>query len=279
MKQKTLAKKGTVSGTGLFLGKPARVEFSPADENTGITFFKNGVRLGVIGKDPLWNLTEDTARCSAIGPAQNRILTVEHLLAAITGFGVSNISVDVTGDEVPAADGSAEPFVRLFKSLGLKEQLSENAVYRVREPLFFHEPAKAIAVYPAHRFEISFVMDYDHPYLRDQKADFCVTPGIFESQIAPARTFCTEEEAEELKNRGLGLGGTKENNIVVCRDGSHVKDLRFKDECVRHKVLDVIGDLGLLGFPLLGKVVAVRSGHLLNRRLVEAIRRQKENHD
>ena len=131
--------------------------------------------------------------------------------------------------------------------------------------------------YDTSYFEINYCLDYDFPYLRNQKAGFVISSGTFEKEIAPARTFCTSDEARELKQRGFGLGGSPENNIVVSPDGGHIKSLRFTDEFARHKILDMIGDLSLLGFPVLGRVIGIRSGHALNRELVQAIRKQRES--
>ena len=134
---------------------------------------------------------------------------------------------------------------------------------------------KSICIYPADEFSISYTLDYDHPYLKNQTVDFMLTPELFESQIAPARTFCTEKEARQLQKKGFGLGATEDNTLVVRDDGSHRKGLRFADECARHKVLDILGDLSLLGFPVLGRVVGLRSGHSLNQKLVHQIRAQR----
>ncbi len=275
--QKTILKEGSLSGSGIHLGKMAQVFFKPADPDTGIQFFKNGVSVGILGGDSSFSLMDEVARCSAVGNGALRILTVEHLLAAIYGLGISNLLVDVHGDEVPGVDGSAAPFTKLLKELGLKDQKKKKYVYRISDPLFCHESAKAIAIFPSDQLEVHYCLDYDYPGLRNQKVEFTVNAAVFGKEIAPCRTFCTQDEAKFLKEKGFGLGGNDENNIVVSPDGSHQKNLRFPDECARHKVLDVIGDLSLLGFPVLGKVIGIRSGHSLNRKLVQAIRRQKEN--
>ena len=274
--QKTILKEGRISGTGLHSGKICEVFFKPGAAGTGIHFFKAGRSIGVVGSGDTAFSHEGVARCSAIGSGDLRVLTVEHLLAAIYGLGISNLAVDVHGEEIPGVDGSALPFVELFRKLGIADQKEKRAAYRVSEPIFCHENGKAISIYPSERFEVSYCLDYDYPGLRNQKAEYTISSEIFESQIAPCRTFCTQDEARELKQRGFGLGGTPENNIIVSPDGSHEKGLRFPDECVRHKILDVVGDLSLLGFPVLGKVIGIRSGHSLNRKLVQEIRRQKE---
>ena len=276
-RQKTLAAEASFSGIGIHTGKPCEVVFRPAPAGAGIRFLKNGAAVGVLGRDSALFVTDGAARCSAVGSGALKILTVEHLLAAMYGLGLSNLEIDVRGDEIPAADGSAKPFIELFRRLGLREQAEKLDVYRVTAPLFCSESGKAISIHPSDRFEISYCLDYDYPYLRNQRAGFTVCAETFERDIAPARTFCTADEARELKHRGFGLGGSDENNIVVSPDGSHEKGLRFPDEFARHKILDVIGDLSLLGFPVTGKVIGIRSGHALNRELVKAIRRQREN--
>ena len=263
---------------GLHDGRPCRVDFRPAAERTGVRFSKNGRLVGVLGRDHEEFILDGAARCSAIGKGEGQIRTVEHLLAALYGMGIGNLEINVHGEEVPAADGSALPFIELFRRLGVREQKEERAAYRVTEPLFCGQSGKAIAIYPSDRFEISYCLDYDYPYLRAQKAEFEISEAVFAREIAPARTFCTADEARELKSRGLGLGGGPENNIVVSPDGSHTAQLRFSDEFARHKILDVVGDLSLLGFPLLGRVYGIRSGHMLNRELVKAIRKQRESH-
>ncbi len=221
-------------------------------------------------------MPNDSLRCTAIGTEKNQVKTVEHLLAALSGLGISNIQIHVDGPEIPGLDGSALPFVKLFKALGIRDQGVSKEVYRIKEPIFCHEPNKAIAIYPADEFRIAYILDYPHPDLKGQKADFVVTPEIFEKDIAPARTFCMGDEALMLKKRGFGSGADFQNTLVFGEKGVIQNELRFEDECARHKVLDVIGDLSLLGFSIFGRVVGIRSGHALNAKLVEEIRKQRE---
>lgn len=272
--QKTLAKEGKISGIGLHSGKPGTLTLKPSPVDTGIRFFRNGRPV-----DAAWQEAPSSGslRCSAIGEGEDRILTVEHFLAALKGLGVTNLRIEVEGPEVPGLDGSAADFVRELKKLGIAEQGKPQDFYRIPEPIFCYDKTKAIAVYPADSFRVSYLLDYEHPHLRGQKVDFELTPDAFENEIAPARTFCTDGEARELKQRGFGLGAGPENTLVVVEDGSHRAGLRFEDEPARHKVLDILGDLNLLGFPILGHIVGVRSGHALNRRLALAIKEQKES--
>ncbi len=276
-KQKTLAREGTMEGIGLHTGERSRVAFKPAPPGSSVQIFKNGVRV-LTGDNSSSEATVragQSLRCTSIGEAQNQIQTIEHLLAALAGLEITNVRIDVSGSEIPGLDGSALPFVQFLKSLGLAEQQEPREVFRLREPLFCHEEGKAIAAYPAEDFSVAYILDYPHPFLRDQKADFVVTPEVFEKEIAPARTFCTEEEAREIRKLGLGLGANFENTLVISEKGAVHNTLRFDNECARHKVLDILGDLNLLGFALEARIVAIRSGHALNHQLASAIAAQR----
>lgn len=272
---RTLRGEGSLSGVGLHTGKPCKVSFKPAAPGSGIRFTRSGLPVADLSGARRVS-AEDGGRCSAVGEGEARILTVEHLLACLNGLGLTDLGIDVEGPELPGLDGSAKPYVELFRKLGITEEGARQDIYRVREPILCYDKLKSIAIYPAEEFSISYVLDYGQAYLNDQKVDFTLSPETFEREIAPARTFCTEKEARELPGRGFGLGADAANTLVVREDGSHRASLRFEDEPARHKVLDILGDLMLLGFPVKGRVVGLRSGHALNRRLVEAIRAQKK---
>jgi len=271
--QKTIGGTGCLSGTGLHTGKACSVTFKPAAPGSGIRFLRGGKSVADL-RDARPHL-QDGLRCSALGEGERRILTVEHVLACLNGLGITNLDVEVEGPELPGLDGSALPFARLFQELGLVEQRIPADVYRVKEPIVCYDKLKSIAIYPAEEFSVSYVLDYEHPHLKDQKVDFSLGPETFVKEIAPARTFCTEKEARELPKMGFGLGADADNTLIVRDDGSHRTGMRFQDECARHKVLDILGDLMLLGYPVVGRVVGLRSGHTLNQKLVEAIRSQR----
>ena len=267
--QKTISREGSLSGKGLHTGETGTVFFKPAPVRSGIQFFHHGELIDYLSR-------QDSLRCTAIGTEKNQIKTVEHLLAALSGLGITNIQVHVEGPEIPGLDGSALPFVKLFKSLGIIAQGVPQEAYRIKEPIFCYELNKAIAIYPADEFRLAYVLDYPHPDLKGQKVDFVVTPETFEKEIAPARTFCMGDEALLLKKRGFGAGADFQNTLVFGENGVIQNKLRFEDECARHKILDIIGDLSLLGFSVLGRVVGVRSGHALNAKLAEQIFAQRE---
>ena len=273
--QKTIGKSGHVSGAGLHTGKSCTLTFHPALPDTGLRFFLDGKPLVDQDRQNTEPLSSGSLRCSRIGTGERQLLTVEHLLASFCGLGITNLVVEAEGPEVPGMDGSALPFVELFQQLGIVEQAKTVEFYRITEPIFCYDDLKSLCIYPAEDLSISYTLDYDHPYLRDQQVDFVLTPEIFKSQIAPSRTFCTDKEARELPKHGFGLGATRQNTLVIHEDGSHQAQLRFADECARHKVLDILGDLTLAGVPVLGRIVGLRSGHALNQKLVEAIKAQR----
>jgi UDP-3-O-[3-hydroxymyristoyl] N-acetylglucosamine deacetylase/3-hydroxyacyl-[acyl-carrier-protein] dehydratase len=275
--QKTIAKEGKISGIGLHTAQPCTLILRPASVDTGIRFLQHGQPVDLLSTDGDFGFSADSLRCSYIGGEKNRILTVEHILASLRGLGITNLVIDVLGSEIPGLDGSALPFVQRLKELGIIDQDKALDFYRIPEPIFCYDKNKAIAIYPTDSFSVSYLLDYEHPYLRNQKMDFVLTPEAFETQIAPARTFCTDVEARELQKSGFGLGASLENTLVVTENGSHRSQLRFENEPARHKVLDILGDFNLLGFPVLGHVVAIRSGHVLNRKLVMAIKKQRES--
>lgn len=271
MTQRTIAREGTISGIGLHTGEPSKVICKPAAPNSGFQFFKSGKKIWQGGAP-----VSHSARCTTIGENGNSVATVEHLLSAFVGLEITNIRVDVEGPEIPGLDGSATPFTVFLKGLGIADQGVESDVYAISEPLFCGEPGKAVSVYPADEFSIAYTLDYEHALLKNQKVEFKLTPEVFEKEIAPARTFCTSEEADAMRKSGLGLGANYENTLVISPEGPVQNRVRFPDECARHKVLDLLGDLGLLGFRIRGRVVALRSGHGLNRELVRRIAAQKE---
>ena len=273
--QKTVFRSGSLSGIGLHTGEPCSLKVSPGLKSSGLVFFKNGVKLGSLSKNEV--PIAEAARCTILGEPPDQILTTEHFLAAVWCLGITNLRVDVEGPEIPGLDGSAVGFVRFLKELGLKKQNSKKPVWRLKDPIFCHDSGKAIHAFPVEEdvLSVAYVLDYDHPALKNKVVDFDVDPVTFEKEIAPARTFCTQEEARSLKKLGFGRGADFTNTLVMSKHGPVRNRLRFKEECARHKALDLLGDLSLLGFGLSARIVGIRSGHTLNRKLVEEIRRQK----
>ena len=199
--------------------------------------------------------------------------TVEHLLAALASQGVDNAVVELDHPEVPIMDGSAAPFVFLVNEAGIRKLSTPRRYLRVRQPLSLSHGDKRIAVYPADEFKVTYSISFDHPLLRQQTRSMTITEESFAEDIAPARTFGFLKEVEMLRQRGLALGGSLDNAVVLGETGV-LNTLRFEDEFVRHKILDVVGDLSLVGYPIIGHLVVERGGHALHTafasRLLEA---------
>ncbi len=287
--QKTIAKEISFAGIGLHTGNKTAVTFKPAGENEGACFIRTDLPERPTIKVNVDNVSEDT-RETALGREGIEVHTVEHLLAALGGLGIDNITIEVDANEVPVDDGSSAPFVKVLKKAGLVEQKSPKQFYSLRDPLWISEKekhgkdfqwvskdAQELIVLPSNTLRISYLINYAHPFLKTQYATFEVSPGIFSKEIAPTRTFCFQEEVEFLKKQGLIKGGSLENAIVIGDEGILNKgNLRFDDEFVRHKILDLIGDLYLLRIPVKAHIIAFKSGHALNVRLVRKIQELEE---
>ncbi len=247
--------------------------FRPAPPHHGVRFVRTDlpgnpeVRASV---EHIIDLSRSPRRTS-VGIDGVEVHTIEHLMAALWGVGVDNIIVELDGLEIPGLDGSAVPFVKALKAAGLEDQGVTRRVFHVREPIWCEDGDTSLAVLPSDHFNVSYTLSYDHPMLTAQHCSFRLNGESFEKEIAPGRTFCLQREVEELREQGLGKGADYRNTVVVGPDGVINNKLRFADEAARHKVLDLVGDLNLLGCPLRGRVVAVKSGHPLNIRLVKRL--------
>ena len=256
--QMTLADSVKLSGKGLHSGHETVVEILPAPENTGIVFRHgthaiSGLALNVI----------DTSRGTTIGLDGFKVLTIEHLMAALRGSGVDNAYVEISGGETPALDGSAGPYIDAIQAVGLVEQEAERRCITISEPICVRRKDSFILAVPASEMRITYTMAYDHPMIGSQTATYTLNEADFGKEIAPARTFVLYEEVAGLLDRELAKGGNLDNVIVIWQD--HMSSaLRFPDELVRHKVVDMIGDLALIGGILNAEILAVRSGHALN---------------
>jgi UDP-3-O-[3-hydroxymyristoyl] N-acetylglucosamine deacetylase len=190
--------------------------------------------------------------------------TVEHLLAALISMGVDNVIIELNQREVPIMDGSAAPFVYLVQEAGIRRQAKTRRFLKVTRPVSLSMGDKQIALYPSDHFKITYSISFDHPLLTHQSREIQLTEKSFVDQIAPARTFGFLKEVERLRRQGLALGGSLDNAIVLSESGVLNRSLRFEDEFVRHKILDAIGDLALIGYPLIGHLVVNRGGHALH---------------
>jgi UDP-3-O-acyl N-acetylglucosamine deacetylase len=247
-----------ISGLGLHSGTDTSVTINPADADTGVIFRVDGATVNGVASNVV-----DTSRGTTIGLNGRKVKTVEHLMAALHGSGVDNAVVDVEGEEMPAVDGSAKPFLEAINSVGTIEQDAERVVLKITEPVWAVRNGSYILAVPSDRLKITYIMRYDHPMIGTQSATFVMRDGNFLEEIAPARTFVLYEELPGLISRQLAKGGDLSNAIVVWQNSVSTA-LRFPDELVRHKVLDLVGDLRLLGCSLCAEIVAVKSGHALN---------------
>jgi UDP-3-O-[3-hydroxymyristoyl] N-acetylglucosamine deacetylase len=269
MHQWTTRKQVTLSGTGLHSGKQVRVTLSPAPENSGIVFRAAG------HGEPIPAAPEsvvDSHYATTIGRNGTRIRTVEHLMAAAAGLGIDNLGVEVEGPEIPAGDGSAKPFVALLAAAGRAQQSARRRPMAIPYPIKAGTGARWIQILPSDHLRISYTLDNDHPAIGMQAVSYVPTERSFVEEVAPARTYGFLKDLGIMRKNGLARGGSLDNAVVV-GDRGVLNGLRYRDEFVRHKLLDLIGDLALLGRPLLGHVIARNGGHALNFELVQAIQR------
>ncbi|MDD5655234.1 MAG: bifunctional UDP-3-O-[3-hydroxymyristoyl] N-acetylglucosamine deacetylase/3-hydroxyacyl-ACP dehydratase [Candidatus Omnitrophica bacterium] len=265
-KQRTILKEVALSGAGIHTGNKVNITLRPAPADSGVAFIRADIQGSPRIKADVASLYSSPkfSRRSSIGGEGAEVQTVEHLMATLSSLGIDNIEVEIDSNELPGLDGSAVNFVEALEKAGVKEQDKERYVYAVKESISVEEGGSSITIVPSKEFKVSYTLNYDHPLLEAQFLEITVSPDSFKSQIAPARTFCLETEAAELQNQGLGLGANYENTLVVGKEGVIRNCLRFKDEFVRHKILDLIGDLYLAGCPIKGHVIALKSGHSLN---------------
>jgi UDP-3-O-[3-hydroxymyristoyl] N-acetylglucosamine deacetylase/3-hydroxyacyl-[acyl-carrier-protein] dehydratase len=277
VRQRTLVRPVTVRGKGLFMGIDAECVIAPAPVGTGIVFERSDLDPPVAMPATMANVVTRPRR-STLRAGDATIDTVEHLMSALTGLGIDNAFVRLSGPEVPAGDGSALPFAAPIQEAGIAEQDAERRVFRLRTPIVLQDDDSMIAALPCDgdAMRLTYELDYEGLSKRigRQTVSFDLGEGDFMRDIAPARTFSMREEAEALWNAGLCRHLTPRDALVIGDDGPIDNEWRFPDECVRHKVLDVIGDLALVGCPVVARVVAHRSGHGLNRRLAARIREQ-----
>ncbi|HBO98008.1 MAG TPA: hypothetical protein DE315_05200 [Candidatus Omnitrophica bacterium] len=278
--QKTIRQEFSLSGVGLHTGCKVNIRCKPAPVNSGISFIRTDLPGRPVLKVDPSNIHIDTGipRCTSIGKGDVVIHTVEHFMSVLCGFGISNLTVEIDAFELPGLDGSGLDFLKAIKKTGIVEQGAGSSCFEVVEPVGVELNGCSIYVVPDKEFKISYVLDYDNPVLKSQFFSATITAEVFEEAIAPARTFCLESEAEELRKHGLGKGANFDNTLVVGNNGVIKNTVRFPDEFARHKVLDFIGDLYLLGMPIRGHVFAVKSGHTLNIQLLKKIQEQRQRH-
>ena len=265
--QQSLRRQGWCAGIGLHSGSKVSLTLKPAPAGTGVVF-----RRADLGIDIPATIEHVTAinLATVLGKDGATVETVEHLLAALVSAGVDNVIIELTQREVPIMDGSSAPFLFLIQEAGLKKQSVARGYLKVLRPVSVASGDKHITIYPSDHFKVSYTISFDHPMLRHQSRTMRITEQTFNDDIAPARTFGFLKEVEWMRQQGLALGGSLDNAIVI-GDTGPLNALRFDDEFVRHKILDAVGDLSLLGRPVLGHVVAHRAGHALHTQLAKQL--------
>ncbi|HYH08595.1 MAG TPA: UDP-3-O-acyl-N-acetylglucosamine deacetylase [Thermoanaerobaculia bacterium] len=271
VQRKTINTNVSITGIGLHSGIYTTVELRPATPGSGITFVR--ADLGGLRIPALQASTTALDYATTVGKDDVQVGTVEHLLSALMACGITDVDIRIDGPEVPIIDGSAVPFVHLIDAAGTRDLGTEIPVLRLREPIEVSDGDKTIRMTPANRLIIKYRIDFNHPVIGRESFHFDFGHDNFLKKIAPARTFGFMRDVEKLRAAGLARGGSVENAVVLDDRGVVNGPLRFKDEFVRHKILDLVGDLALIGRPIAGEITAYKAGHALHSRFVEAILR------
>ncbi len=273
LRQRTLKSLVSATGVGLHTGQKVRMSLRPAQPDTGVVFRRLDLP-GAVDLPARADLVGETRLCSCLVRGEVKVYTIEHLMSALAGLGVDNVHVDLDGPEVPIMDGSAAPFALLIQQAGIEEQGAPKRFLRVKKRIVAKDGDKWAALEPHEGFKLSFSIVYKHPVIlksnTELSVDFATTSYL--KEVARARTYGFVQDVEDLRQSGLALGGGLENVVVLDENRVlNAEGLRFGDEFIRHKILDAIGDLYLLGRPLLAAFSAHKSGHDLNNRLVREL--------
>jgi UDP-3-O-acyl N-acetylglucosamine deacetylase len=267
--QKTIRKQVSLTGIGLHSGDPVRMTLSPAAAGTGILFrAADGTFIPASAEHVV-----DTRSATTVGAFGIKVRSIEHVMAALAGLGIDNVLVDVDAEELPAADGSAKPFVELLESAGRVSLAAPRQRLVIEEPIRVGDESRWLEILPSDTFRISYTLDNSHPVIGLQAASFPVTEQVFVDELAPARTYGFLKDVPIMRQHGLARGGSLDNAIVVGKRIVLNDHLRYADEFVRHKILDLVGDLHTLGRVIVGHVVGRNAGHMLNNELALAIQK------
>jgi UDP-3-O-[3-hydroxymyristoyl] N-acetylglucosamine deacetylase len=267
--QRTLRRSVSCVGIGLHSGCKVTLSLKPAPTDHGIRFRRTD--MGDFELPATVRHLTGLQLATGLARDQVSVETVEHLLAALVSMGVDNVVVELNSPEVPIMDGSAAPFIYLIQEAGLKRQQKARKYLKIIRPIALSRGDKRIALYPSDHFKVTYSISFDHPLLRHQSRTLAMTEESCVEEVAPARTFTFLKDVERLRQNGLALGGSLENAVVLGETGVLNNALRFEDEFVRHKILDAIGDLALVGYPVIGHLVAHRAGHALHTEFASRI--------
>jgi UDP-3-O-[3-hydroxymyristoyl] N-acetylglucosamine deacetylase / 3-hydroxyacyl-[acyl-carrier-protein] dehydratase len=276
--QHTISQDIAISGVGLHTNEKVNLKIKPAEINSGIVFKRIDVENSPLIPAHIsyvLDLTRSLRRTS-VGVDNVEVHTIEHLMASLAACRIDNVLIEIDGIEIPGLDGSALPFINKIKSAGIVGQNAERKTFQLKEPILVEDQESSLMAFPSNNLNISYLLNYDHPQLKSQYISYVLDQETFKESIAPSRTFCLEEEAEKLTQMGLGKGADYLNTLVVNETGVIKNQYRFDDEPARHKVLDLIGDLYLIGCKLEANIVGIKSGHPLNIRMVRRIEQQSK---
>lgn len=267
--QRTLKQEVSFEGIGLHTGRYSKVRLKPAPRDTGIIFIRTDKEIAI--KASIGSVT-DTAFSTTLGHNGVKIRTVEHILASLAGLGIDNLIVEVNGPEIPILDGSSIELTSLILKGGIAKQSKKRPYIKITNPVVLTDGHAEIAAFPHNGRHITYRIHFNHHLLGEQKLSLELTEENFAMEIAPARTFGFMKDVEYLKANGFAKGGSFDNAIILGESGIlNSSGLRFKDEFVRHKILDMIGDLSLSGFPIYGHIIANKSGHTTNMKFLKKL--------
>lgn len=274
-KQRTVRDNISCTGIGLHSGKKVKMTIKPATPDSGIQFIRTDLGVPQVIKAHFENVI-DTNLSTTIGINGNSVSTVEHIMASFFGLGIDNALVEIDGPEIPIMDGSAAPFIFLLKSAGIREQRKSKQFIVIKRPIKIQDGNRSISIKPSKELKISFSIDFPHPLIKDQRFELRFSDRNFVKEISKARTFGFLKDMKTLRDAGLAQGGSLDNAIVI--DDYRVLNedgLRYRDEFVRHKILDFIGDLSIIGAPVIGHFIIERSGHSLNQAMLKKLAANK----
>lgn len=267
--QRTIKNEVSFEGIGLHTGKFTRVVLKPASRDTGIIFMRTDKPAAIKAHA---GAVIDTAFATTIGSHDVKIRTVEHLLAAVSGLGIDNMIIEVSGPEIPILDGSSTELISIILKAGIAKQGKKRPFLRITKPFIFEDGQAKLAAIPYNGSRITYSIHFNHHGIGEQRISIDINEESFAREIAPARTFGFLKDIEYLRSMGLAKGGSLDNAVVLGEHGVlNSTGLRFSDEFVRHKVLDCIGDFSLLGFPIYGHIIAGRTGHSSNVKFVKKL--------
>ncbi|MFH1199396.1 MAG: bifunctional UDP-3-O-[3-hydroxymyristoyl] N-acetylglucosamine deacetylase/3-hydroxyacyl-ACP dehydratase [Candidatus Omnitrophota bacterium] len=280
-RQRTIEREVLIDGVGLHTGKKINLKFKPADVDAGINFIRVDLPGSPVIKADVLSAAPPapgSPRRTTLGKDGAQIKTIEHLMAALFGAGIDNVNIEIDNEEAPGLDGSSIKFLEVLLEAGIKAQEKDRHYFAIKDPIFIEENGCSVIAMPSADFKISYTLDYNNPNLRPSFLELKIDQDVFKKEIAAARTFCLESETLTLQSQGFGKGASYENTLVVGPKGVINNKLRFEDEFTRHKVLDLIGDLQLVGSPIKAHIIALKSGHALNFKLANKIFEQKRRY-